>query len=101
MNEETERAAELPPITDDDRQFLFDNPNISDVIEWAQEYARKAARAALASARSSVPQEPVAWLYEAEGFKDAFSKIRLPLDRMFGNPTEIALYACQTCWMQS
>ena len=31
-----------PVITDDDRQFLQDNPNTEDLINWVRVYARAA-----------------------------------------------------------
>lgn len=34
----------LPEISDEDRQFLHDNPNTSDVVEWVQEYAKRAVK---------------------------------------------------------
>jgi ribosomal protein L37AE/L43A len=50
--------------------------------------------ALLSRARSATERaQPVAWLYEAEGFADAFSKTRLPISRMFGNPKETPLYS--------
>jgi hypothetical protein len=49
---------------------------------------------AIASLKEAIKQqgEPVAWLYEAEGFADAWSKTRMPLEILFGGPTETALY---------
>lgn len=49
---------------------------------------------------SGGPSKPVAWLYEADGFADAFSKARIPLDRMFGNPKETPLYASPTATVE-
>ena len=34
----------LPEISDEDRQFLHYNPNTSDVVEWVQEYAKRAVK---------------------------------------------------------
>jgi hypothetical protein len=41
MNE----AESLPPITEEDRQFLHYNPNTADVVDWVREYARQAVAA--------------------------------------------------------
>ena len=32
----------LPPITDEDRQFLHYNPNTDDVVQWVRAYAQAA-----------------------------------------------------------
>ena len=48
-------------------------------------------RAALAEPQEQ-NVEPVAWLYEAEGFSDAFSKTRLKREYLSGNVRETALY---------
>lgn len=32
----------LPPITDEDRQFLHYNPNTDDVVQWVLAYAQAA-----------------------------------------------------------
>lgn len=36
---------ELPPITDEDRQFLHYNPNTADVVAWVRAYAEAAVKA--------------------------------------------------------
>lgn len=36
---QADRLAELPPIDEDDRQWLSYNPNTSDIVEWIQRYA--------------------------------------------------------------
>jgi hypothetical protein len=46
----TESTAGLPPITDEDRQFLSYNPNTEDIVEWVQAYARRSIEAARSSA---------------------------------------------------
>jgi len=52
---------ELPEICKEDQQWLSDNPNTSDIVEWVQDYARQA----IAGYRAKVGQsEPVAWRYE-------------------------------------
>ena len=35
----------LPPITDEDRQFLHYNPNTDDIVRWVQAYAERAVAA--------------------------------------------------------
>lgn len=44
MTEELKQAARqaLPEITEEDRQFLHDNPNTGDLVAWVQKYARRA-----------------------------------------------------------
>lgn len=42
---------------------------------------------------ASLTSAPVAYLYEAEGFADAFSKRRLPMEAMAGSVKETPLYA--------
>jgi len=39
------QGGKLPLITDDDRQFLHDNPNTQDVVEWVYAYALSAVAA--------------------------------------------------------
>ena len=42
MNPPKSEPVTLPPITDEDRQFLHYNPNTDDLVEWVQNYARAA-----------------------------------------------------------
>lgn len=51
------------------------------------------ARLTTAERLSATVAQPMAWLYESDGFADAFSKTRLPLDKLLGNPRETPLYA--------
>jgi hypothetical protein len=51
------RAVSLPPISDEDRQFLHYNPNTADLVAWAQEYARSAVLAD--RERRPADQEPL------------------------------------------
>lgn len=63
------------------------------VVNMTDGHVQEMVRHALSSLSAERDSEPVAWLYEAEGFATAFSKTRLPKDAMFGNPTETPLYA--------
>jgi hypothetical protein len=47
----TQEVPELPPITDEDRQFLSYNPNTQDLVDWIQNYAREATTQAVADAQ--------------------------------------------------
>jgi hypothetical protein len=69
----------LPPITDDDRQFLSYNPNTDDIVVWVQQYALSArgeleqAAKRYAFLKEHMPHTnlcAVAWCWE-EGRHDA------------------------------
>lgn len=59
---QADRLAELPPIDEEDRQWLSYNPNTSDIVDWIQRYAL--------SAIAAIAKQPdagaTAWEYENE-----------------------------------
>lgn len=51
----------FPEITDDDRQFLHDNPNTDDLVKWVEDYGRRIVEASIIAIEESQPPETTPW----------------------------------------
>lgn len=75
----------LPPITDEDRQFLHYNPNTDDIVAWVRSYAESARAEVLEVLRELIAAQeamgeglrPTNW---PEGAA-AFDRLELALER--------------------